>query len=353
MEARKLYFPVALLLLLFIFISISAAAAQGNSGNNATKQKKPPNDAATTNYEMLEPLPKTNQERAFCHARGKCHYKTLTCPPECPQRKPKKNKKNKGCFVDCSSKCEITCKWRRPKCNGFGSLCYDPRFVGGDGVMFYFHGSKGSDFAIFSDHNLHINAHLIGARPAGRTRDYTWVQALAVMFDAHTLMIAAKKVAHWDDRTDALAVKWDGQSVAVPTEGDAEWRTSSGSGREVVVERTDDVNTVRVTVAGLVEIDVRVTPIGEEENRVHNYQLPSDDAFAHLETQFRFANLSDRVDGILGITYRPGYVSPAKKGVLMPLVGGEDKYYVSSLYSPSCKLCIFSRPSSSPLIEVA
>ncbi|XP_057782665.1 uncharacterized protein LOC131000659 [Salvia miltiorrhiza] len=348
MEARKLYFPAALLLLLFVW----GGAAQGNSN----KQKKPPYDAATTNYEMLSALPKSGQERAFCHARGKCHYKTLTCPPECPERKPKKNKKHKGCFVDCSSKCEITCKWRRPKCNGYGALCYDPRFVGGDGVMFYFHGSKGSDFAIVSDHNLHINAHLIGARPPGRTRDYTWVQALALMFDTHTLLIAARKVARWDDRADALAVKWDGQSVAVPTEGEVEWR-SSGAGREVVVERTDDVNTVRVTVAGLVEIDVRVTPIGAEENRVHNYQLPSDDAFAHLESQFRFANLSDGVEGILGITYRPGYVSPAKRGVPMPVLGGEDKYYTPSLYSPSCKVCIFSRPSSSSssveLVDVA
>lgn len=232
---------------------------------------------------------------------------------------------------------------RRPKCNGYGSLCYDPRFVGGDGVMFYFHGSRGANFAIVSDEDLQINAHLIGARPPGRSRDYTWVQALSVMFDAHTLVIAANKVSKWNDAADALIVKWNGETVTVPTEGEAEWRSSGG---EAVVERTDDVNTARVTVPGLVEIDVKVVPIGEEENRVHNYQLPSDDAFAHLESQFKFVKLSENVEGILGKTYRPGYVSPAKKGVAMPVVGGEDKYYTTSLYSPQCKACIFSRPNS-------
>ncbi|KAI9195849.1 hypothetical protein LWI28_018700 [Acer negundo] len=87
-------------------------------------------------------------------------------------------------------------KGRKPNCDGYGSLCYDPRFVGGDGVMFYFHGAKGGNFAIVSDDNLQINAHFIGTRPQGRTRDYTWVQALAVMFDSHTLVISANRVSN-------------------------------------------------------------------------------------------------------------------------------------------------------------
>lgn len=234
---------------------------------------------------------------------------------------------------------------RRPKCNGYGALCYDPRFVGGDGVMFYFHGAKGSDFAIVSDENLHINAHLIGTRPQGRTRDFTWVQALSIMFDSQTIVLAAKKVSHWDNNVDALIAKWNGVSINVPTTGEAEWRTNSGE-REVVIERTDDVNTVRVTVSGLLELDIRVTPIGEKENRVHNYQLPADDAFAHLEMQFKFFDLSDQVEGVLGKTYRPGYISPVKRGVPMPMMGGEDKYQTPSLDSPSCKLCRFQRPSA-------
>ncbi|GFQ04068.1 hypothetical protein PHJA_002550700 [Phtheirospermum japonicum] len=348
MESRRLC--VIMALLVFISMEFSSILAQGN-GNSNNNQKRPLNDAASTNYDALKPLTNSKQERAFCKARGKCQYQTLTCPAECPERKPQKNKKHKGCFVDCSSKCEVTCKWRKPKCNGYGALCYDPRFVGGDGVMFYFHGAKGSDFAIVSDENLQINAHFIGTRPQGRTRDFTWVQALSIMFDTHTLVVAAKKVSHWDNNVDALVVKWNGETVIVPTDGEAEWRGNSGK-RGVVIERTDDINTVRVTVQGLVETDIRVVPIGAEENRVHNYQLPSGNAFAHLETQFKFSDMSDFVEGVLGKTYRSGYVSPVKRGVPMPMMGGEDKYQTPSLYSPVCKVCRFKRPSSDVMAVV-
>lgn len=235
---------------------------------------------------------------------------------------------------------------RKPNCNEYGSICYDPRFVGGDGVMFYFHGSKGNNFAVVSDQTLHINAHFIGNRPQGRTSDFTWVQAISLMFDTNTLVLAANRVSQWNDKVDALIVKWNGDSISVPTDGESEWRITTGEKREVVIERTVDVNTVRATVSGLVEMDMRVTPIGEKENRVHHYQLPSDDAFAHLEVQFSFFNLSNGVEGVLGKTYRPRYVSPVKRGVPMPIMGGEDKYRTPSLYSPSCKLCIFQRPSA-------
>lgn len=210
--------------------------------------------------------------------------------------------------------------------------------------MFYFHGAKGGNFAIVSDDNLQINAHFIGTRPEGRTRDYTWVQALAVMFDTHALVIAANRVSHWDDNVDALSIRWNGEAIDIPTDGDAEWKTNADE-RQVLVERTDDTNNVRVKVAGLVELHIKVRPIGKEENKVHNYQLPDDDAFAHLETQFKFTNLSDLVEGVLGKTYRPDYVSPVKRGVPMPMMGGEDKYQTPSLYSPHCKACRFQRPS--------
>ncbi|KAI5322284.1 PREDICTED: Root cap [Prunus dulcis] len=315
--------------------------ASGNGNGNGNGNDDEADDTAVVHYDELTAL-ESGEERGFCKAKGPCYYKTLVCPSECPQRKPKKNKKHKGCFINCGSKCEVTCKYRKANCNGYGSLCYDPRFVGGDGVMFYFHGAKGGDFAIVSDKNLQINAHFIGTRPAGRTRDFTWVQALAVMFDTHTLVIAAKRVSKWDDKVDALMVKWDGEAVTIPADGDAEWRMN-GENREVIVERTDDTNCVRVTVAGLLEMDIKVRPIGEEENRVHNYQIPADDTFAHLETQFRFSNLSDLVEGVLGKTYRPGYVSPVKVGVPMPMMGGEDKYQTSSLFSPLCKVCRFQK----------
>ncbi|GLT44722.1 hypothetical protein SLA2020_186050 [Shorea laevis] len=312
---------------------------KGNGGNGNNKGNKN-NDKDETNYDVRKG--DDGREHAYCKGKGSaCYGKELVCPAECPERKPKQNRKKKGCHVNCGSKCEVTCKWRKPNCDGYGTLCYDPRFVGGDGVMFYFHGAKGGNFAIVSDDNLQINAHFIGTRPQGRTRDFTWVQALAVMFDTHTLVIAANKVSHWDDNVDALSVRWDGDTISIPED---EWRINT-DGRKVVVERTDERNSVKVTVSGLAELNIRVRPIGKEENRVHNYQLPDDDAFAHLETQFKFSNLSELVDGILGKTYQPGYVSPVKKGVPMPIMGGEDKYQTPSLLSPICQGCRFQRPS--------
>ncbi|XP_026439576.1 uncharacterized protein LOC113338349 [Papaver somniferum] len=274
-------------------------------------------------------------------AEGRCSNVPLICPPECPLRKPKKNKRNKGCYIDCNT-CEATCKFRRANCEGYGSICYDPRFVGGDGVMFYFHGATGSDFALVTDDEFQINAHFIGTRPQGRTRDFTWIQALSVMFDTHNLVLAAKRVSKWDDKVDSLIVRWDGEDIEIPTDGEAEWRITVDGDREVTVERTDDTNSLRVSIAGLVEMDVKVTPIGVEENRVHKYQIPSDDVFAHFETQFKFKNLSDSVDGVLGQTYKSGYVSPVKVGVAMPMMGGEGHFKTPSLLSPLCKHCRFN-----------
>lgn len=85
---------------------------------------------------------------------------------------------------------------RKPNCIGYGSLCYDPHFVGADGVVFYFHESKGGNFAIVSYDTSQINAYFIGTRPQGRTRDFTWVQALSVMFETHNLVIAARRFSY-------------------------------------------------------------------------------------------------------------------------------------------------------------
>ncbi|CAL9127393.1 unnamed protein product [Musa acuminata var. zebrina] len=134
------------------------------------------------------------------------------------------------------------------------------------------------------------------------------------------------------------SARWDGKKVTVPTEGEAEWRVRAGGegdGREVVAERTGETNSVRVTT------DVKVVPITEGEDPAHGYRLPPGDTFAHLETQFRFGSLTERVEGILGQTYRPDYVSPAKKGVPMPTTGVEDKYRVASFLSTRCTDCRF------------
>jgi len=91
---------------------------------------------------------------------------------------------------------------------------------------------------------------------------------------------------------------------------------------------------------------VNVVPVTKEDDAVHNYQVPEDDCFAHLEVQFRFFGLSPKVDGVLGRTYREDFENPAKVGVAMPVVGGEDKYRTTSLLSPNCASCVFSPPAS-------
>ncbi|XP_074580612.1 uncharacterized protein LOC141837028 [Curcuma longa] len=332
--------------------SVSSTVASNRSGRGAL-------DPASTHYTVLEPSEDSGRERFFCLARGRCHYRTIQCPAECPHRKPRRNRRLKACFADCSSRCETTCRNRLRNCRGYGSVCYDPRFVGGDGQMFYFHGAKGGDFALVSDEHFQINAHFIGWRPAGRSRDFTWVQALAVVFDTHELVVAALHVSAWDDGVDALAVLWDGEEVLVPDDGDAEWRPppqgseEEAGEREVVVEKTAERNSAKVTVAGVVEVDVTVVPITAEDDRKHSYRLPAGDAFAHLEMQFRFLRLTAAVEGVLGQTYRPDYVSPVKKGVAMPMMGGEDKYQLPSFLSTSCAKCLFRPATSSRAVDVA
>lgn len=131
MAGRKWSILVAFFILL-ISMEAAIAQAQGGNGNGngngngdekgngegkdkekgKEKEKKPkknkPRDESS-DYDKLETLP-SGQERGFCTANTSCHFKTLVCPEECKKRKPKKNKKEKGCFIDCSSKCEATCK---------------------------------------------------------------------------------------------------------------------------------------------------------------------------------------------------------------------------------------------------
>ncbi|KAK6939285.1 Root cap [Dillenia turbinata] len=42
-----------------------------------------------------------------------------------------------------------------PPCDRPGAVCQDPRFIGGDGIMFYFHGKKHKDCCLVSDSKFH------------------------------------------------------------------------------------------------------------------------------------------------------------------------------------------------------
>lgn len=286
-------------------------------------------------------------EQEKCYQKSRCQGVTLQCPKECPERNPA-DQTAKGCFVDCGPKCEATCRTRKPNCEGVGALCYDPRFVGGDGVMFYFHGKSNRDFSLVSDDKLQINAHFIGRRPEGRTRDYTWVQSLGIMFGTHTFTVGANKVAEWDDNVDQFFFTFNKQAFTLSRGHRTVWNSPED---ELTVERTGESNSINVEIPNLMQLAISVVPITEEDNRVHKYGIPSDDCFAHLAIEFKYLRLSPAVEGVLGQTYRPDFKSPVKVGVPMPIMGGEDKYGTSSLLSADCKLCSFKPGTTSPRFE--
>jgi hypothetical protein len=70
-----------------------------------------------------------------------------------------------------------------------GSACYDPRFIGGDGIVFFFHGKSKEHFSLVSDFDLQINSRLIGHRPASRDWDFTWIQTLGILFNSQTFSL--------------------------------------------------------------------------------------------------------------------------------------------------------------------
>ncbi|RZR79231.1 hypothetical protein BHM03_00004885, partial [Ensete ventricosum] len=268
-----------------------------------------------------------------------CFRRQIVCPKQCPDVKPS-DPNAKACFLDCyTPKCEATCRGRKPKCNGVGSGCYDPRFIGGDGGVFYFHGKKDEHFSLISDRNLQINARFIGLRPEGRTRDFTWIHALGIMHDSHALTVEATKAARWNDAVDHLRFTYDGEPLEIAEGHLSAWKSSED---KVAVERTGSRNSVTITVDAVAEVSLSVVPITKEDDEIHRYRIPSDDCFAHLEVQFRLFGLSPDVEGVLGRTYRPDFNNTAKWGVAMPVVGGENEYRTSSLVSPDCSRCLFS-----------
>ncbi|KAL7216860.1 hypothetical protein ACSBR1_028726 [Camellia fascicularis] len=88
---------------------------------------------------------------------------------------------------------------RKPNCGSPGAACLEPRFIGADGIVFYFHGKSNEYFSLVSDPNHQINARFIGLRPACRPRDY-----IRILFDSQSFSVEATKAATWDDEVDHL-----------------------------------------------------------------------------------------------------------------------------------------------------
>ncbi|KAL3580480.1 hypothetical protein D5086_018315 [Populus alba] len=253
----------------------------------------------------------------------RCYNTEHVCPSACPG----------GCEIDCGT-CKPVCKCDRP-----GAVCQDPRFIGGDGITFYFHGKKDHDFCLLSDPNLHINAHFIGKRNENLTRDFTWVQSISIFFDKHQLFLGALKASTWDDSADRLSLAFDGEPLNFPGNEGSKWQSTSVP--SVSITRISDSNNVVVEVEGLLKITAKVVPITEEDSRIHNYGITKDDCFAHLDLGFKFYSLSNEVDGVLGQTYRPGYVSRVNVGAKMAVMGGNKEFATSSLSTPDCAVARF------------
>ena len=171
---------------------------------------------------------------------------------------------------------------RKPNCDAPGAACLDPRFIGADGIVFYFHGKRNEHFSLVSDLNLQINARFIGLRPAGRTRDYTWIQALGILFDSHSFSLEATEASTWNGEVDHLKLSHNGKELIIPEGQLSAWQSPDN---DIIVQRTSSKNSVRVTLPEVAEISIYVVPVTREDDRIHNYQIPSDDCFAHLEVQ--------------------------------------------------------------------
>ncbi|XP_062086577.1 uncharacterized protein LOC133792688 [Humulus lupulus] len=277
---------------------------------------------------LLPPPPPSSEaaggKRVRCRNRNypSCYGLEHTCPSACPDQ----------CEVDCVT-CSPVCNCNRP-----GAVCQDPRFIGGDGLTFYFHGKKDHDFCLVSDSNLHINAHFIGKRSPNMTRDFTWVQSLGILFDNHKLFIGAKKTSAWSDAADRLSLAFDGEPILLPTGAGATWQSRESS---VAVSRIEDVNSVQMEVEGNFKIKATVVPITEKESRIHRYGITEEDCFAHLDVSLKFYALSGEVNGVLGQTYGKNYVSRVKMGVAMPVLGGEREFTASSLFAADCAAARF------------
>lgn len=167
------------------------------------------------------------------------------------------------------------------------------------------------------------------------------MQSIGILFDNHKVVVSAKRTSNWDDNVDRLAITVNDKPLDLPKDEKSMWRAPHAS-PSVTITRTRKTNGVKVEVADNFRVTATVIPITEHESKVHNYDInTNEDCYAHLELEFKFYNLTNTVDGVLGQTYRSNYVSKAKISSAMPVMGGAEKYKSSNLLSTDCAVSKF------------
>jgi hypothetical protein len=196
--------------------------------------------------------------------------------------------------------CLIFFSDHKPNCEAPGSACYDPCFIGGDGIVFYFHGKSNEQFSLVYDFDLQINSRFIGHRPAGRPRDFTWIQALGILYNSQTFSLEATKAATWDSEVDHLKLTYNGQDLVIPEGSFSTWYSPE---KDLKVERVSSKNSAIITFEDRANILVNVVPVTEEDDKIHKYQVPANDCFVHLEVNLSsFTYPRQLIEYLAGLT---------------------------------------------------
>ncbi|XP_037410634.1 uncharacterized protein LOC119273636 [Triticum dicoccoides] len=259
------------------------------------------------------------------------------------------------CMAKCESRCPDQCFVLCPSCKTLcmcdyypGISCGDPRFTGGDGNNFYFHGKKDQDFCVVSDADLHVNAHFIGMHNPATDRNFTWIQAIGMRFVDHRLFVGAKKTVKWNNRVDHLEMALDDETIDLPAKLDARWESAAVAG--LTITRTATTNGIRVQLKGVFDIMASVVPVTEKDSRIHNYGVTEEDSLAHLDIGFKFHDLTDDVHGVLGQTYRSDYINKLRVSASMPVMGGITSYVSSDIFATDCAVARFGRRTSISMV---
>lgn len=173
-------------------------------------------------------------------------------------------------------------------------------------------------FEEVSDQSLQINGRLIGHRPAGRTRDYTWIQALGILLNSKTFSVEATKVAKCDNTVDHLKFTYNGDELVVPESHLSIWHSPEN---DVKVERIS-ARTVSFCPWKMWLRSRSMSflwPKKMIECTTTKFLLMT----ALLTWRFSSGSLPchQRLRGLFRRTYRPDFENPAKPGVARKSTG--------------------------------